>query len=560
MVSRFEALRRKLPLTPFRLAILRSFTVEPLTVMLRASAFSAGIDLEVHVGAFNAWAQEMLDGSSTLYPFGPQAVVLAVHDATPEQLRECLQAFRRRSNASLILHTIEGPVTPARGVLDAQIQDGQWEELQQTNCELRRLGREWAGVYILDYDAVVARHGRQAWRDERKWLTARLPIAAGHLMHMVAEWMRFLHPMTGKVAKALAVDLDNILWGGVIGEDGIEGIALGPEYPGAAYQAVQRALLDLYQRGILLAVCSKNHCAEAMHALEGHPAMLLSPKHFAAMRINWADKADNLRQIAAELGIGTEALAFLDDDPVERQNIRRQLPEVMVVELPPAPMDYARAIRDSPVFERLTLTTEDTERAAFYAAERERGQVQQSCATAEDFYRSLEQEVEVTLANPMTIARVAQLTQKTNQFNLTTRRYSEQEIATMARQPGRQVYCLRAKDRYSDNGLVGVAITQDAGDTCEIDTLLLSCRVIGRTLETALLSWLAVQARARGAQKLEGWFLPTKKNTPAAEFYSQHGFQMIAQTEAGSRWSLDLSTADVACPDWIRFVHDQHDS
>jgi len=551
-VSRSERLRGQIPMLPYRLAILRSFTVEPAVPLLRASAFSIGVDLTVQLGDFNAYAQELLDAGSSLYRFEPQAVILAAQSYEPDALRTWLRVFRERSNAHLILHTVEAPPVARRGVLDAQTEGGEWDTVQRLNAELRKIAREFRGVYILDYDALVARYGRETWRDERKWLTMRMPVAAPQLIHLAQEWMRFLHPLTGKLAKVLVTDLDNTMWGGVIGEDGMEGIQLNGEYPGAAYQALQQAMLDFYQRGILLAINSKNNPADAMEALEKHPGMILQPRHFGALRINWDDKAQNLREIAKELNVGIDSLAFLDDNPVERQHVRDQLPEVTVVELPENPMDFARALRDCPVFERLTLSDEDAKRGEYYAAERDRKKLEQTASSPEEFYRSLEQELEVRRVTPMTLARVAQLTQKTNQFNTTTRRYSEQQIQALE-QNSHRVYSLRVKDRYADNGLVGVAILAEKGEVCEIDTLLLSCRVIGRTVETAFLSKLAEEARTAGAVRLEGWFLPTKKNAPAKDFYAQHGFEPATETPEGTRWSLDL-TKPAPCPDWIRFL------
>ena len=575
VVSRFERLRPNLGLVSCRIAILRSFTVEPVIPLLRASAAVNGIDLIVHIGDFNAHAQEILDQSSNLYRFAPDMVVLAVQtrdvasnlwkdfaDLSPSEItaaiervtdsfQDLVQVFRSRSQAHLVLHTLEMPFIPSNGILDTQSETCQIEAIRRINLELLRLVREYTGVYVLDYNALVARHGQASWYDERKWLTMRMPIAANCLIHLANEWLRFIHPLTGKVCKALVIDLDNTLWGGVIGEDGMSGIKLGLEYPGAAYQALQRAILDLYQRGIILAVCSKNNLSDAMEALERHPGMLLHPQHFAALRINWNDKAQNLREIAAELNVGTDALAVLDDNPVERQWIRSQLPEVTVIDLPDDPMDYVQALRDSPVFERLSLSGEDRGRGRYYADQRLRTELKQSTTSLEDFYWSLLMEVEVSLVTPETLARVAQLTQKTNQFNLTARRYSEQQITEMAADPDWRVYSMRVRDRFGDNGLVGVAITHYQGQACEIDTFLLSCRVIGRTVETVLLATVAEQARIEGAQRLVGWFLPTKKNVPAREFYRSHGSTCILDQDGASLWEFDLTNGQIVSPPWI---------
>jgi FkbH-like protein len=377
---------------------------------------------------------------------------------------------------------------------------------------------------------------------------------------IAAEWVRYLYPLTGRLAKVLAVDLDNTLWGGVIGEDGMDGIQLSGEHPGAAFQALQRALLDVRRRGILLAIASKNNREDAMEAIEQHAGMLLRARHFAAMRINWQDKAQNLREIAAELNLGLDAIAFLDDNPVERQHVRDAAPEVMVIEVGTDPMDLARAVRDFPAFERLSLSEEDRHRGDYYAADRQRVELETASASKEDFYRSLAQEAELSPVTGATLARVAQLTQKTNQFNLTTRRYSEAQISAMAAEPGCHVLSIRVRDRYCDNGLVGVAITRDRQGAqervCEIDAFLLSCRVIGRTVETALLAHLCSQARMRGCSTIEGWFLPIKKNAPAKDFYPNHAFEVAEQTDGALRYRLDLA-ASPAIPPWIEVRSEQ---
>jgi FkbH-like protein len=575
VVSRYEKLRSAKPLVPYRLAILRSFTLEPVVPLLRAAAFVAGIDLTVSLGGFNTYPQEILESSSPLYSFAPDAAILAVQtrDVAPDlydgyanltpdavevaikrvvnSFRAWLRAFRERTQANLIVHTLEQPAIPSTGVLDAT-ETGQSAAIRTINDGLRSLCRENLGVYLLDYDALIARHGRLNWRDEKKWLTARMPIRAGHLVDLAKEWLRFVVPLAGKSAKALVVDLDNTLWGGIIGEDGINGIQLGPDHIGAAYQAVQRLLLDLHHKGILLAICSKNNLDDVKEVLEKHSGMLLRPEHFAALRINWNDKAQSLVEIAAELNIGIDALAFLDDNPVERENIRTSLPEVSVIDVPSDPFLYADALRDSPVFERLTLSAEDRQRTGFYTVERQRSQAEEEFSSKEDFYRFLNQEAEVASVEPSTLARVSQLTQKTNQFNLTTRRRGEQQIAEIAARSDWRVVSLRVRDRYGNHGLVGVAITQDQGDSCEIDSFLLSCRVIGRTVETALLSHLAESARFRHLKYLRGWFFPTKKNAPAKDFYLQHGFTVESRDGEGTLWVLDLQSARVDCPDWIK--------
>lgn len=578
ITSRYELLRERLSLIPFRLAILRNCTLEPVIPLIRAGAFVNGIDLTVHLGGYNTYADEMRDQNSAIYRFAPHAAILAVEvsevapelwwgysDLTPAQRKDvivrtgkifadCVSAFRKNCSASLIIHTAKQPTTASQGILDAQRADGQAAAVEEINRELRQLAAMYKGVYLLDYDALVSRYGRLQWRDEYKWSAVRLPVAAVHLKHLAEEYLRYLIPLAGKMAKVLVVDLDNTLWGGVVGEDGFDGILVGTQYPAAPYHELQRVLLDFYRRGILLAICSKNNSEEAIEVLEKHPGLLLRPQHFAAMRINWNEKVQSLREIAAELNVGIDALAYLDDSSVEREQVREMLPEVTVIELPPNPADFAQTVRECPVFERLSLSDDDLKRASYYSSQRRRVELEQSLSSMEEFYYSLEQEIRISSVESSTIARVAQLTQKTNQFNLTTQRYTEQEIAEMAARPDLELYSLRARDRFGDIGLVGVAVTRPAQETCEIEVFLLSCRAIGRTMETAFLSYLVRRARELGIKRMQGWFRPTTKNEPAQRFYSKHGFHCVTQTESGSLWALDLDRAEIACPKWIHMI------
>lgn len=577
--GRAGAIRGRLPLAACRISILRSFTVESTVPLLRAQAFVGGIDASVEVGDFNTYVQELLDPNGRLYTSPPDVAILAVQardvapalttrfpDLDPQDVLQTIDevgqaygrwidAFRSRSKAHLIVHLLEAPEA-SQGILDCQAELGQAAAIAEINARIRAACRAHRAVYALDVNALVARRGRDQWHDERMWLTARAPIAGREQVHLAREWAKFLHPITGKVAKCLVCDLDNTLWGGVIGEDGMTGIRLGAEHPGAAFQSLQRAILDLAQRGVILAIASKNNPDDALEAIRSHPDMLLRPEHFAALRINWKDKATNLREIAAELNIGVDSLAFIDDNPVERTWVGEQLPEVTVIDLPADPYGYVRALRDSMVFERLALTAEDRERGKQYAEQRVRAELQSQAGSIEEFYESLAQEVEIAHVTPMTLARVAQLTNKTNQFNLTTRRYSEHEVQTMADSSEWRVYSIKVRDRFGDNGLVGVAIAHYVPESgrvvCELDSFLLSCRVIGRTVETAFLAAIIEEARTHHATLLRGWFIPTKKNAPAKDFLASQGFARVGSAEGTETWEFDLARGNIEFPRWIR--------
>jgi FkbH-like protein len=563
------------PAVRSRIAILRSFTIETSIPFLRALAALHGIDLTVRVGEFNSYSQEVIDPNSWLYEFSPQIIIIAVQtrDLVPQlwagtldrsagdpelQAQDCvsriaalLQHLRSRSTAAIIVQNLELPIDLSAGIMDSRQTLGQSESIRSINRALSLEALKYEGVHILDYDGLVSRYGRTRWTDEKKWLTSRAPISSDCLVHLAKEYLKYIVPLCGRQAKVLVVDLDNTLWGGVIGEDGLDGIEIGPEYPGAMYLALQRAILSIADRGVLLAICSKNNQADAMEALECHGGMLLRPKNFAAIRINWNDKAQNLREIALELNVGLDSLAFLDDNPAERQRVKLAMPEVMVIDLPEDPSEYATALHASPVFERLAITSEDRERGKYYSDQRERRQLEESAGSIEDFYRSLQMRAEIVAVTTATLARIAQLTQKTNQVNTTTRRYTENEILGMLDDPAWTLFGIRIVDKFGDNGIVGAIFMKTGTEAAEIDTFLLSCRVIGRTVETMMLSRACELAAESGCRRLTGWFLPTRKNAPAAKIYSDHGFTMAVETENGTLWELYLDRQSVEKPTWI---------
>ncbi|MEQ9095015.1 MAG: HAD-IIIC family phosphatase [Phycisphaerales bacterium] len=583
VAARFQELAPALAAPTCDLLVLRSCTFEPVTPFARACAAEFGLVLRIRFGEFNAWTQEMLSPASVVYRDpSPDVVLVAVQtrDVSPalwfdaatldadtlveeadravESLLGPLRTLRERSRAAIIIHSLEKPPQASMGVLESTTPGGQSQSaaIDRINSRLREAAAEMSGVYVLDYDGLIARFGRDRWYDEDKFLTVRLPMIAEALLPLAREWTRYLMPVMGRQAKCLVLDLDNTLWGGVIGEDGLEGIKLGVEYPGAHYAAIQRVSRDMAQRGILLALCSKNNPDDAMEPFEKHAHMVLKPDHFAAVRVNWVDKAQNLREIASELNIGIDSLVFLDDNPIERELVRSLVPEVTVLE--PAsdrPQDLLTALRACPLFERLALSDDDRKRGQMYAQQRQRTELQSSAGSIEEYLRSLEMEADIGLldanANAAVIERVAQLTQKTNQLNMTTRRYAVQDIQAMAGDAAYRVYWISVRDRFGDNGIVGVMIVTVGERAWEFDTFLMSCRVIGRTVETSMLATVAEHARQAGASTLQGWFLPTRKNPPAEAIYRDHGFEAAQHDEQGVLWTLDLEHASIEHPEWI---------
>ena len=445
------------------------------------------------------------------------------------------------------------PQHPAIGILDWRDELGQTEMFAQINARLAAAVRtRYTNVYVVDEDRIQARSGKATATDPRLWLTARMPWSDGVLSGLAKEYLRYITPYAARNRKCIVLDLDNTLWGGVIGEDGLDGIQLGMDAPGNGFLAFQRELERLWRRGILLAISSKNNEEDVLPVFDQHDGMILRLSHFSTYRINWESKPNNIREIAKELNIGLDSLVFLDDSPVEQAKMRAELPQVLTPELPTDPAYFRNTLLDLDVFETLALTEEDRNRNQLYADQKARHEFETNAGSLDDYLAALEMVVDIEPANEQTLPRIAQLTNKTNQFNLTTRRYSEAQITDML-SGGCEVYSMRVIDRFGDNGLVGVGILKPIDvQTWDLDTLLLSCRVMGRSIETAFIAFLADRVRQRGIRRLRAWYLPTAKNSPVKDCYRQHGFTLIQQQPDGVElWQLELAEVGIVVPNWL---------
>jgi FkbH-like protein len=570
--------------TTVRVALIGSDTLAPLATHLRVACGQAGLHPIVSVGSYGQWAQDILADDSPLYGFSPEIVILSLGAPTlfpetmanPEADENTLSAERanglariaalldrlgeRRPGVSIILSTFSVPDRSPFGAMDLKQPNGQHARMEALNSSLIDLARHRPDVLLLDQDRVEARHGKARVRDERLWYLASSPYSDSFLPVLAAEYVRIIRPLKGLVRKAIVLDLDETLWGGVIGEAGIDGVSLGGnDAPGNAYYDFQRALNALRRRGILLALCSKNNPDEAWGAIDEHPHMVLRRQHFAAARINWTDKATNIRSIARELNLGLDSLVFIDDNPAERALIREQLPEVLTVELPKEPAYFTRTLLDLDVFETIALTTEDRRRSGMYAEAEARRQFEESrpySGHLTEHLGSLSMKVRIDLASAFTLPRIAQLVNKTNQFNLTTRRYTQAQIRAMAAdEEAWSVISVTVADRFGDLGLTGVAIVRTGSEVWTIDSFLLSCRVLGRGIEDVLLSHIAQRAHDAGARTLRGTYIPTKKNEPARSFYPDHGFSVVSGgTDEAVDFELVLAGTRPRMPKWLEVV------
>jgi len=566
-----------------RIAIIGSSTLDHVRGYLSVYGRLAGLAPEFYLGPFDQYAQDILDGDSPLYQFAPDVVIVAVHgralfpalydrpfDLDPagrraaatevvEDVARLLGALTRRTTALVLLHTFATPQYSPLGALDRRDPFGQTAIFQAINEGLaERVRRDFPSVHLIDEDRVYGRVGKRNVTDPRLWFMARIGIGEGALSALASEYLRFIKPLKSRARKCLVLDLDNTLWGGVVGEDGPHGIALGREAPGNAFRAFQEAILDLAKRGVILAINSKNNEADAMEVLERHPEMVLRRSHFAAIRMNWQDKVANLESIAAELNIGLDSLVFVDDNPAECALVRARLPQVLTVQLPRDPAQYRSILLGLTDFDSLSLTEEDRTRGQLYAQRRERQQWEERRGdNVEDYLGELGLVVELAEADEFAVPRVAQLIGKTNQFNLTTRRHNDAAVRAFAQSTEHAVYTVRVKDRFGDHGLTGAAIVVKGRDAWEVDTLLLSCRVLGRGVETALLSAIIAGAREEGARIARGLFIPTAKNEPARDFYRRHGFTLVEDHDGVERWEFDVQAGAVAVPTWLTLITDQ---
>jgi FkbH-like protein len=565
------------PSTPeaTRATVLSTFNVELLPPFLADALERVGqAPQAISVGAFGQLAQQLLPPDSSLYRDVPDVVVLvlAVEDlleplfksvpsqlstddaaalvaARVEELRGWLGLALERLPATTFYVGLIGPVAaPLEHVLEPLAPERGQVFVQRLHEDVLALSGLSGRVVALDWEWRIRELAGTSVYDPRLWYVARMRLSPGGLAVLAELVARYAAAMHGATCKVAAIDLDGVLWGGVVGEAGLRGIELGDEGVGLAFQDFQRELLRLRDIGILLALCSKNNPQDASEVFERHPAMLMRREHFSAERINWHDKATNLRELAAELGLGLDSFVFLDDSPIERDWVRRALPEVIVPELPEDPAERPALLRSMLAFARMALTEADRGRASAYHAERDRRAFSASASSFPEFLESLEQQATIEPVSDASLARAAQLCQRTNQFNLTTRRYDAAELERMLAEDDVELYTLAVSDRFGDSGITGLAILRLAGDEAEIDTFLMSCRILGRGLEDALLAFVAERADARGARLLTGRYEPTAKNAQAADFYAARDFKPAA---SGS-FCLELTSGRPLPPPHVR--------
>jgi FkbH-like protein len=412
----------------------------------------------------------------------------------------------------------------------------------------------FSDIYILDIAKIFAVEGFLNSFDSRHWQIARAPFTQRAILRVCNELGRFIKALRGKSKKCLVLDCDNTLWGGVIGEDGMGGIKLGTTFPGSCYKAFQEEVLNLRERGVILALCSKNNELDVLDVLNNHPEMLIKEKHISTWQINWDHKATNLQRLAKELNIGLDSFVFVDDSEFEINLIREQLPEVATIHLTGNTSGYRSLLSSFGYFDSLTFTAEDRRKNEMYGEARIRNKLVFESNSIEEYLENLCLEATLGIPTISDIPRCSQLTQKTNQFNLTTCRYSEGQIAELISDKDSDVFYLRLKDKVADLGLVGVAVVRHRELETQIEAFMMSCRAIGRGAETALLAFIASHSKNNhGSSSLFAKYLYTSKNESlVSNFYEVNGFDRVSQQGKNTDWKLDLRTTEISYPAWIK--------
>jgi FkbH-like protein len=444
-----------------------------------------------------------------------------------------VKTFKNRTGSKLVLTNCSIPTYSPYGICEVRTEYGLKEMVYDFNARLSDAFRSDPQVFLFDFNSFVAKYGEINVLDYRQFLVGDIKVSLSYIPHLAEELMGYVKANLGVNRKCIVLDLDNTLWGGIIGEDGFDRIDLSLKPPGMAFMEFQRVLLALYQRGVILAINSRNNEDEALRAIRDHPFMVLREEHFATMKINWSDKISNMKEIAQELNIGLDSIVYFDDDPINRELMSKAIPQIKTIDLPDDPSLYASTLMQINDFNTLVMTNEDRNRGEMYREEHKRTELKRSSSNLEDFLKQLEIRVTMKKANNFTIPRIAQLTLKTNQFNLTTRRYQEEDVETLAQDHTKLIGCAQTQDKFGDNGITGVYIVNKNHVDKEwfIDTFLLSCRVMGRGIEDAMMGYILSKAKEEGVIKVKAEFIPTKKNKPCEQLLPNFGFK-----KEGEQW------------------------
>ncbi|MBI5814222.1 MAG: HAD-IIIC family phosphatase [Nitrospinae bacterium] len=560
----------------FKLGIVRTYTVETQLDYIKLALSTCPCRPVIALGELDNIEQSLLDPASPMLQNSPDAVIvlwrleelhpnlaLEGHSWSPQarlaaakqiiaRIGNICAQYPKISSAPLFMSTFPYPARHINPVRDPHVHHGLSSVIMKINLELLEMASQNIHLHVLDIANLPARHIGSMY-DDKMDLFARQPVADGLAAFSFAKHIkRVLRPLLYPPAKCLALDLDNTLWKGVLGEDGVEGLVIGHDFPGNVYRRIQHFAWSLKQQGILLALVTKNNHADVEEAFKRLDGMLLSLDDFAAVRANWAPKCENIREIAKELDIGLDSFVFLDDQEFERQEMKYMAPEVMVLEVSEDPLSIWRVLSECGYFDTYRGSEEDAKRHEDYANQRLRGQLLEKCGGVEDFLREMKMEAVIAPVDDSTLNRAAQMLSKTNQFNVTTKRHKAPDLAAMLSSKRNILLTISLKDRYGDQGIIGLAIAREVdAEQAVVDSFLLSCRALGRGAENALWSGLVENIAAKGYKKLAAEYAPTEKNAQVSGLFEKFGMTLTGEADGRKFYSLGLP-AQVQYPDWIR--------
>ena len=572
ILIRRRSLRRELSaavdLQPLRIAVLGGSTTDELVNLFELLLLSGGFRPVFHQSEYGRFYEDAVQDPQTLTDFKPDLVYvhtscLNVRNTPPlncteadlpsyveaevARYGEIWDSLEHNIGCQVIQNNFEVPPYAILGNMDAVAPGALSRFLMQLNIAFAQETAKRPRVILQDVHGISANMGTRQWFDWNRYFSYKLLLTPEANLELARSLSSIVKAMYGKSRKVLVLDLDNTLWGGVIGDDGVDKIQIGRETPVAeAYTAFQEYCLSLRNRGILLAVCSKNTEEIAKTGFE-HPSSILKLEHFSSFKANWEPKHENILAIAAELNLGVDSFVFVDDNPAERAIVEAQLPAVAVPNVGSEASRFADFIERGRYFEPLSISKEDLERAALYAGNSQRAAMEKKFSNYGEYLDSLEMVAEIDAFKPVYLERIAQLTNKTNQFNLTTRRYTPAEMESISSAPGYIGLYGKLADRFGDNGLISVVLGRRDSDALHMDLWLMSCRVLKRDMEIAMLDAVAERAaRQMGIRTIFGYYIPTKKNGMVADFYSRLGFEPRTSTsqdlpEGSTVWTLDLA-------------------
>jgi len=532
-----------------RVALLGSFSLNGFDETIRVKCYEKQIECKTYIGDYNQYNQDILKNDSKFYQFNPEITFLILDvrhvigdlffipyslselekekfvNQKIEEINNLISTITNNSKSHVIFTELEVPTYSPYGINEKNELLGLKQMIQKINDGVRNKMKDKQLVSFLDFNEFIQKYGETNVFNYKQFFSGDIKISIEFIPKFVDELMKFIIAILGIAKKCIVLDLDNTLWGGIVGEDGFDKIKLGDEPIGRSFVEFQKRLLGLNQRGIILAINSKNNFDDAIKVIKDHPSMVLREENFSCMKINWQDKVSNLREISRELNIGLDSLVFFDDDPINREFVKEQLKEVLVVDLPTDSSEYSQILTEMNVFELGKITEEDLKRKEMYSEQQKRTEFESKIANFDEFLKQMNIQVEIKKADSFSIPRISQLTLKTNQFNLTTKRYQEDEIISIANEKDKIVECAKVSDKFGDNGITGVYIVEKMDTEWIIESFLLSCRIIGRGVENVLINQLIERAKKENIKKIKGKFIPTQKNKPAENFYQEFGFK-----------------------------------